>query len=87
MDKQPDRRKYPRVKVRVPVGLRREGSTVPMGAATSDMSLGGCYIEMMFSLAKDTKTGNDLFGRADGEHRAASLGHYLVGLGPGRLCY
>ena len=26
-----------------------------------------------------------LFGRADGEHRAGSLAHYLVGLGPSRF--
>jgi PilZ domain len=52
---QPDRRKHPRVKVRVPVELRLEGSTAPIGAATADLSLGGCYIEMTFTLAKDTK--------------------------------
>lgn len=50
-----DRRRYPRVKVRVPVELRPEGSSAPIGAATSDLSLGGCYIEMTFTLAKDTK--------------------------------
>lgn len=52
---QQDRREHPRVKVRVPVELRREGNEVPIGGATSDISLGGCYIEMMFTLAKDTK--------------------------------
>ena len=52
---QQDRREHPRVKVRVPVQLRREGNEVPIGGETSDISLGGCYIEMMFTLAKDTK--------------------------------
>ena len=51
---QENRREHLRVKVRVPVELRREGNEVPIGCATSDMSLGGCYIEMMFALAKDT---------------------------------
>ena len=50
-----DRREHPRVKLRVPVELRLEGSEVPIGGAMSDISLGGCYIEMMFTLAKDTK--------------------------------
>ena len=39
----------------MPVELRREGNEVPIGCATSDISVGGCYIEMMFALAKDTK--------------------------------
>ncbi len=50
-----NRREHPRVRVRVPVELRREGNEVPIGGVTSDISLGGCYIEMMFTLAKDTK--------------------------------
>ena len=53
--RQQDRREHPRVKVRVPVELCPEGSEVPIGAATSDISLGGCYVEMMFTLAKGTK--------------------------------
>ena len=36
-------------------GVTSEGSEVPIGSVTSDISLGGCYIEMMFTLAKDTK--------------------------------
>ena len=50
-----NRREHSRVKVRVPVELRRDGNEVPIGCATSDISLGGCYVEMMFALAKDTK--------------------------------
>ena len=53
--RQQDRREHPRVKVRATVELRREGNEVPIGGATSDISLGGSYIEMMFTLAKDTK--------------------------------
>ena len=50
-----DRRGHTRVKVRVPVELCPEGSEVPIGAVTSDISLGGCYVEMMFTLAKNTE--------------------------------
>jgi hypothetical protein len=28
----------------------------------------------------------EVSGRANGEHRAASFAHYLVGFSPGRLC-
>jgi hypothetical protein len=52
---QQNRREHPRVKVRVPLELRPEDSEVPIGGVTSDISLGGCYIEMMFTLARDTK--------------------------------
>ena len=52
---QQNRREHPRVKVRVTVELLREDNEVPIGGVTSDISLGGCYIETMFTLAKDTK--------------------------------
>ena len=35
--------------------MRAEGREVPIRAATSDLSLGGCYIEMMFTLAVGTQ--------------------------------
>ena len=44
----PDRREYPRLKIRVPVELYTEGSDSPLRGATSDLSLGGCYIETVF---------------------------------------
>ncbi|PYY06430.1 MAG: hypothetical protein DMG69_23390 [Acidobacteria bacterium] len=50
--------------MRVPVELRLEGSEVPIGGETSDISLGGCYIELMFTLAKDTKL--DIARKIDG---------------------
>ena len=34
--------------------LRPEGNDIPMRGTTSDTSLGGCYVEMMFTLAKGT---------------------------------
>ena len=43
-----NRRKHPRFKVRVPIEFRPEGSGTLVGA-TADLSLGGCYLEMMFT--------------------------------------
>jgi c-di-GMP-binding flagellar brake protein YcgR len=50
-----NRRDHSRIKASVPVELRPEGSTFPIRAATSDLSLDGCYIEMMFTLPVGTK--------------------------------
>ena len=43
-----DRREHPRVKVRVPVEIYTEGSDSPVRGATTDLSLGGCYVETVF---------------------------------------
>lgn len=43
-----DRRSSPRLKVRVPLEIRTEGSDSPMRSATADLSLGGCYVENIF---------------------------------------
>jgi len=43
-----ERRKNPRFKISVPVEIHTEGSTAPVHCATSDLSLGGCYIESMY---------------------------------------
>jgi c-di-GMP-binding flagellar brake protein YcgR len=43
-----DRRSYARVKVSVPVEMEAEGSDLPTRGSTTDLSLGGCYIETMF---------------------------------------
>jgi|SRR6266478_6945574 len=45
-----ERREHPRLKLRVPFELRVEGSEIPIRGATSDLSLGGCYIETIFPL-------------------------------------
>src|ERR1700690_640999 len=50
----PDRRQYPRLKVGVPIELRPEGSEFPIRGATSDLSLGGCYVEMTFTFPVGT---------------------------------
>src|ERR1035438_6710997 len=41
-------RKHPRFQVKVPLEIHAEGSNTPIRCATSDLSLGGCYVETMF---------------------------------------
>jgi hypothetical protein len=50
-----ERRKYPRVKARVPVEIYVQGSETPLRGATLDLSVGGCYIETMFPFAEGTR--------------------------------
>jgi c-di-GMP-binding flagellar brake protein YcgR len=54
-DRIQDRRRFPRVRSAVAVELRHAGSTAPVRATTSEISLGGCYIETMFTLEAGTK--------------------------------
>jgi c-di-GMP-binding flagellar brake protein YcgR len=44
-----ERRQSPRVKVAAQAELRLEGSA-PIRVETADLSAGGCYVEMMFTL-------------------------------------
>jgi hypothetical protein len=48
---EPDRRRYPRYTVQVQIELREDGSDVPMRLETTDLSRGGCYIEMRMQLS------------------------------------
>jgi c-di-GMP-binding flagellar brake protein YcgR len=50
-----EKRRHPRAKICVPVELRVEDSELLMRATTSDISLGGCYVEMMFTLERDAQ--------------------------------
>ena len=50
----PDRRRYPRIKAKVPVELRTAGAA-PMRTATDEISVCGCYIEAMFTMDVGTK--------------------------------
>jgi c-di-GMP-binding flagellar brake protein YcgR len=50
-----DRRRYPRVKAKVPVELLPAGASAPMRTATDEISLCGCYIESMFTMDVGTK--------------------------------
>ena len=50
-----ERREHPRFKVNVPVEIHAEGATAPLHCATSDLSLGGCYIESMYPYPPGTR--------------------------------
>lgn len=50
-----EKRNHPRLKVRVPVELRQEATETPIRGETADLSLGGFYIEMMFTLDLGTE--------------------------------
>jgi c-di-GMP-binding flagellar brake protein YcgR len=46
----PDRRRDPRHSVQVQIELREDGNDVPMRMCTTDLSRGGCYVELMLPL-------------------------------------
>jgi c-di-GMP-binding flagellar brake protein YcgR len=50
-----ERRRHVRIKTAVAVELQLEKQAVPLRARTTDLSLGGCYVEMMFTLEVGTK--------------------------------
>ena len=50
-----DRRRYPRIKAKIPVELFQIGTGAPMRTATDEISLCGCYIESMFTMDVGTK--------------------------------
>lgn len=50
----PERRRYPRIKAKVPVELLCPGAP-PMRTTTDEISLCGCYIETMFTMEVGTK--------------------------------
>ena len=50
-----ERRQHRRFKVRVPVELRVQGSDSPIRGETADISLGGLYLETMFTFADGTE--------------------------------
>jgi c-di-GMP-binding flagellar brake protein YcgR len=52
----PERRRYPRVKAKIPVELICSGKS-HMRTATDEISLCGCYIETMFTMDVGTKLG------------------------------
>jgi len=49
-----ERRAYPRLKQHVPIELLPATTEVPIRGVTCDLSLGGCYVEMMFPLEAGT---------------------------------
>jgi len=52
----PEHRRYPRVKAKIPVELSCLGKS-QMRTATDEISLCGCYIETMFTMDVGTKLG------------------------------
>src|SRR5258708_1509244 len=46
-----DRRQYMRISAAIQTELRPDGTNVPMRLQTSDVSLGGCYVEMALTMA------------------------------------
>ncbi len=47
---EPDRRHHPRCTVQVQIEIRQEGSNVPMRLETTNLSRGGCYIQLITAL-------------------------------------
>ncbi|HXZ32412.1 MAG TPA: PilZ domain-containing protein [Terriglobales bacterium] len=52
---QPDRRRYPRLKVSVPIEIRADGAACSVHSTTLDLSLGGCYFETIFPFPVGTE--------------------------------
>ncbi len=52
---QAERRQFQRVRAAVQIELKIEGTNVPIRVETSDISEGGCYVEMPLTLPKDAK--------------------------------
>lgn len=50
-----ERRRYPRAAVSLQVEFRLQSSDVPLRTQTTDVSLGGCYVEMPFTLEVGSK--------------------------------
>ena len=53
--KQQERRQHPRTKVKVAIELQSERIATPLRVQTADLSIGGLYVEMMFTLEVGTK--------------------------------
>jgi hypothetical protein len=50
-----ERRRFPRVKVAIPLELRFAGGTAPLRVTTNEISLSGCYVETMFTVDVGTQ--------------------------------
>jgi len=51
----PDRRQHLRFQLAVQIELRPDGTNVPMRLQTSDLGMGGCYVEIALTLDIGTK--------------------------------
>lgn len=52
---QAERRRHPRTQVAVQIEIRPQGIDIPMRLETSDLSIGGCYVEMAMTLDVGTR--------------------------------
>jgi c-di-GMP-binding flagellar brake protein YcgR len=50
-----ERRQFQRAKTPLSIEIHTEGNAVPSRSQTSDISLGGCYVETNFTLAVGTR--------------------------------
>ena len=50
-----ERRRHPRCKAAIPVELHLPGVSTPSRTITQEISVGGCYVETMFTLAVGTR--------------------------------
>ena len=50
-----ERRRHPRCKAAIPVELHLPGVSTPSRTNTEEISVGGCYVETMFTIAAGTK--------------------------------
>jgi c-di-GMP-binding flagellar brake protein YcgR len=50
-----ERRQWPRIKAQVQAELQVLGNSFPIRVKTADLSMGGCYVEMMFTLEIGTE--------------------------------
>ena len=48
---EPDRRRHPRYTLQVKIEIRKEGTDAPMRLQTTDLSLGGCYVQLTIPLS------------------------------------
>jgi hypothetical protein len=46
----PERRHFPRYSAQVQIELRRDGIDVPIRMQTTDLSRGGCYVQLMMTI-------------------------------------
>jgi hypothetical protein len=51
----PDRRRHRRYTVQVQIEIRQEGTDVPVRLVTTDLSRGGCYVELLVQFPVGTR--------------------------------
>jgi len=56
-----ERRQQPRKKVKVKVEVHLEGNAAPIRTKVADLTLGGCFVEMMFTLKIGTRLNIELW--------------------------